>query len=129
MAGVIEILEPVDAETGLPERTVEALDEAVLDRLAWTNRVQLNVVFGRPGGELLARESRAVVNDNLPGKPPLLAKLDEHADDASRRQREVHRDAHLLAAAVFEQVEGLKRPPVPQRVAHEVHQPTDIRVG
>ncbi len=49
------------AEILLPEARIEALDEGVLDGLAWSNEIDLDTFFIGPGIELAASEFATVI--------------------------------------------------------------------
>ena len=63
--------EPVHVQAVVPERAVEALDEAVLGGLARLNEVDLDPLRVGPGIERPARELRAVVRDDDLRQAPL----------------------------------------------------------
>ena len=60
--GVLEIGEPVDAETFATELAVEALDERVLDRFAGSDELQRDAALVGPDIEGPSGELRPVVH-------------------------------------------------------------------
>lgn len=77
-------------EALVPELPVEALDEAVLLRLARVDEVQPHTAFVGPLVERPARQLRLVVQDDgIRDGAPLFSQAVKHADHALARERGV----------------------------------------
>lgn len=72
--------EPMGVETFVPEATVEALDKCVLNRLARSGELQLNLMRGRPLVKHPADQIRPVIEHNRFRQPPFGDHLIENLD-------------------------------------------------
>jgi hypothetical protein len=64
LAGVFQVLEPMEIQTLIPEFAIETLDETVFDGPAWSNENQLHPIAVGPLVQSLAGELRTVVDDD-----------------------------------------------------------------
>lgn len=73
--GVGQGSEPVHAQAFVAELPVEALDEGVFDRLAWTNELQRDTTLLGPEIERLSGELRSVVAEDTAGEAAFPGRL------------------------------------------------------
>ena len=115
-AGVRQAPEEVLVEALVPEAPVQALDEAVLLRLAGRDGVPLDATFLLPAQHRMRREFGSVVLDD--GKRPA-AQFDEaieFADNPPPGERDVGNQRQALAGEVVHDHEHPEAPAVRQRV-------------
>ena len=71
LADIVEREEHFHVQTLIPEPSIEALDEAVLDRLAWPNNIQLYPVAVSPGVHDATGKLTPIAHGEGPGCAPL----------------------------------------------------------
>ena len=70
--GIGQVGEPVFVQAFIPELSVEAFNESILDRLAGFDEVQSHGVTIGPFIQCLADELRAIIDNDGPGQLPYL---------------------------------------------------------
>src|SRR5215213_7035953 len=121
--GLSQAGEPARVEAFLAEAAVEALDRAVLHRLARVDEEQLHAVLVSPAIEVAAAKFRPVVDRQHVRVAAFGADLVEHANDPGARQRKVDQDRRALARAVVLQVGGAELAPAGEAILGEVERP------
>lgn len=106
-----EIEEPARVQALVAHRSVDALDEGILDRPAGPDEVELDAVLIGPGIQGVTGELWTVVADDPHRERARLRQALEHANDALPRQGAVDCDGHGLAAGVVHDVEDADLPP------------------
>src|SRR5690606_32582890 len=104
--GCCERGEPAEVQAVVAEGAVEALDEAVLHRLARLNEVALDATGIRPGVERPTRELCTVVGNDHVGQTSLAPQALELLDDPHRWQRSetsIARHSRVNSSMVFRQ--------------------------
>src|SRR5690606_4758038 len=117
----------VEVQAVVAEGAVEALDEAVLHRLARLNEVDLDATGIRPGVERPARELRTVVGHDHVGQASLAPQALEHLDDPHSWQRMRHLDRQAFTRELVDDVQAAEATSAGQRVTHEIHAPALVR--
>src|SRR6185312_964865 len=120
--------EQVLVEALVAQPAVEALDEAILHRLAWCNVVPFDVAFLLPGQDGVRGELGAVVADDYARAASRLDDAVELAHDPRGGERGVRHQAEALSGAVIDQGEDAEAPAAHQRVRDEVERPAQVPV-
>src|SRR3712207_4578296 len=121
--GLGKAREPALIEAFLAEAAVEALDRAVLHRLARIDEEQLHAVSVSPAVEIAAAQLRPIIHDQHVRVAALTGDVVEHAGHPLPREREVDQDRRALARAVVLQVGGAEAAAIGQAVLGEVQGP------
>src|SRR5690606_30092462 len=118
---------PVQIEALVAKLSVEALDEAVLDRLTRSDEGQGHASLVGPLLERPAGALRAVVEDDAAGVATALSSDGvQDSPDSMTGERGVDLDRQAFARGVVDDVERTKDAAAGQRVAHEVERPLDV---
>ncbi len=113
-------------EALVAKSAVEALGEAVLDRLARPNEAQLDAVQVGPLIECLARALGAIVEDQaVRVSTALLSHSVEHSRRTLARQRSVELDRRAFPSGIIDHVQHARDAARGQGVAHEIHRPVE----
>lgn len=107
---------------------VEALDEAILHRLARRDVMPFDAALLLPGQDGIRRELGAVVADDHARATSALDDAAELADDAGSGQRGVGYQPQALPGEVIDNSEDAEAPPACQRVHDEVERPAQIAI-
>ena len=129
LAGVIEIDEQGLVEELVAHPAVEALDEAVLHRLAGRDVVPIDLVIDCPAKDRVRGELGAIVTDDHSW---LAAGLDEHrqlAGDPYARDRGVGDRRQALTGYIVDDVEDAEAPAKRELVVDEVERPARVDPG
>src|SRR6185312_12344642 len=124
----VEIAEQVLVEALVAQPAVEALDEAILHRLAWCNVVPFDVAFLLPGQDGVRGELGAVVADDYARAASRLDDAVELAHDPWGSKRGVGHQPEAFPGEVIDQSEDAEAPATHQRVHDEVERPAQIPV-
>src|SRR6185312_6675453 len=120
--------EQVLVEALVAQPAVEALDEAILHRLAWCNVVPFDVAFLLPGQDGVRGELGAVVADDYARAASRLDDAVELAHDPWGSKRGVGHQPEAFPGEVIDQSEDAEAPATHQRVHDEVERPAQIPV-
>lgn len=128
-AGIGQADEPALVQALVAQPAVEALDVAVLHRLAWLDEVEQHAVRMCPLIRCLTRELAAIIADDALWQPAGVREPIQHARDAFARERGIDLNRRTLSREVVDNREGTKGAPVAQVVVHQVHAPALIACG
>lgn len=118
-----QVSKPVLVQAAVSERSVEALDECILCRLARLDEVQLHATATAPEKHCLTGQFGAVVGHQGLRHAALSAKLLQIAGQPDARDRGIDDLADTLAGVVIDNVEDPEPQTVGQLIAHEIHRP------
>src|SRR5215211_4871462 len=127
LARVSQAEEPVLVQALVPQPSVEALHERVLDGLAGRDEVQLDARRVRPLIEHPTGQFGAIVQHQLPWGAAFAHHLSQYLDDPLPGQRGIDLDGQGLAGERVQYGEQADPSPPRQRVTHEVEAPLHIR--
>lgn len=127
LPGLAEGREQCLVQQLVPEAPVEALDEAVLHRLARRDVVPFDAGALAPRQDRHRGQLRVVVADHHGRAPPPGDHGVKLPGDAMSRQRRVRHQRQALAAVVVDHGQHPEPASVRQRVADEVEAPADVR--
>ena len=120
LAGMRQRAEQALVQALVAEPAVEALDERILDRLAWLDVVPGDVSLLAPAQDSGRGQFRAVVADDQRRLAALVDQPIEFAGHAPPRQRRVGDERQALAREVVDDAQHPEPAAVVQRIRHEV---------
>lgn len=127
LAGVSKIEEQVGVQAFVAQTAVEALDKAVLCRLARPDEIQLHARLMGPGIHCPAAKLRAVVHgDGLRHAADPGESL-QAGDDLDAAQRDIGPEQRALTTELVDDRQHPKVAAVLEAFRHEVHRPTLVR--
>ena len=126
-AGMAERHEQRLVEAFVAQTTVEALDVAVLLRLARRDVVPLDRSLLRPSQDRQAGQLGAVVADHRMRLPPDAHQAGQFPRHPSTRQRRIGHQRQALASVVIDYAQDTEAPAADQAVGDEVERPTLVR--
>lgn len=118
-----QISEPVFVQTLIPELSVEALDEGVLDGFPRADEMKCDSSLIGPGIQGFAGEFGTVVDHDDLWQPPCVCKTLEDSDNATSGQRCIDFDYRALTGEIVDDVQGAESSACGQGIVREVHRP------
>jgi len=109
----IEVVEEVQIEHGVTERTVEAFDEGILIGFPRLDVTDLNGPFGAPRDEALREKLRPVVAANGPRVSAPGNNVIQHPHDPLSADRGIDLDGKPLTGKVIDDIKRAKGPDLP----------------
>lgn len=127
VSGVGKAAKLVFVQTFIPKLSVEALDKAILRRLAWGDKAMLNTGAFCPFKGCRAGKLGPVVGEDRLGRAPKRDRFVHGPRHPAAGQRGVGLDPETCPSMVVDDVEQSQRATIGQTVVNEVHAPSLIR--